>query len=183
MDAFFGIMSIFGFIFGLVWLLRNKLLAKKAVKPAVLLILASFLVFSIAVAISPPAEEPEPPPGPAITDTSVPHDAEEEVPSENDSYGQETEGELAEDSKPEETHESSSTSPPPTAPTGQLIVHFIDVGQGDAILIQTPSQNILIDGGNRGTTVVNYLKAKGVNSLDLVIGTHPHADHLNTDNI
>ena len=59
-----------------------------------------------------------------------------------------------------------------------LIVHFIDVGQGDAILIQTPEKSILIDAGERGEVVVNYLKAQGVNSLDLVIGTHPHADHI-----
>ena len=64
------------------------------------------------------------------------------------------------------------------APSGQLHVHFIDVGHGDAILIQTPSNNVLIDGGNRGTTVVNYLKSQAVNSLDLVIATHPHADHI-----
>ncbi len=73
----------------------------------------------------------------------------------------------------------SQTSPPtPTPSSGILEVHFIDVGQGDAILIQTPEQNVLIDGGDRGNTVVNYLNSKGVNSLDLVIGTHPHADHL-----
>ena len=64
------------------------------------------------------------------------------------------------------------------ASLGYLKVHFIDVGQGDAVLIQTPSINMLIDGGDRGSTVVDYLKAQGVSSLDLVIGTHPHADHI-----
>ena len=77
--------------------------------------------------------------------------------------------------------------------TYNLIVHFIDVGQGDAIFLQTieksidPSlvilgesvvQNILIDGGNRGDEVVNYLQDLDVDNLDLVIGTHPHADHI-----
>ncbi len=65
-----------------------------------------------------------------------------------------------------------------SSPSGQLKAHFIDVGQGDAILIQTPEQNILIDGGDRGTTVVNYLKNQGVDSLDLIIGSHPYADHI-----
>ncbi|MBS4029857.1 MAG: MBL fold metallo-hydrolase [Clostridiales bacterium] len=60
----------------------------------------------------------------------------------------------------------------------QVKVHFIDVGQGDAILIETPSKNVLIDGGDRGSIVVEYLKEQGVNNLDLVIGTHPHADHI-----
>ena len=63
-------------------------------------------------------------------------------------------------------------------PRGVLEAHFIDVGQGDSILIKTADKNILIDGGDRGNTVVNYLRNQGVSSLDLVIGTHPHADHI-----
>ena len=59
-----------------------------------------------------------------------------------------------------------------------LIVHYIDVGQGDAVFIQTPSQNVLIDGGERGTTVEDYLKQQGVGCLDIVISTHPHSDHI-----
>ncbi|MCR3922556.1 MAG: MBL fold metallo-hydrolase [Firmicutes bacterium] len=65
-----------------------------------------------------------------------------------------------------------------TTISGKMIVHFIDVGQGDAILIQAPSQTILVDGGERGTTVIDYLKKHGVTKLDMVIGTHPHADHI-----
>ncbi|MGI5875458.1 MAG: ComEC/Rec2 family competence protein [Dethiobacteria bacterium] len=64
------------------------------------------------------------------------------------------------------------------AATEQLIVHFIDVGQGDAIFIQTPEQNILIDGGEREDTVVQYLENQSVTALDLVVGTHPHSDHI-----
>lgn len=63
-------------------------------------------------------------------------------------------------------------------PEGNLQVHFIDVGQGDAILVQTPRQNILIDGGERGPAALDYLKSRGVERLDLVIGTHPHSDHI-----
>ncbi len=67
------------------------------------------------------------------------------------------------------------------AVTGTLKVHIIDVGQADAILIQLPSgQNMLIDAGKSSDayTVVNYLKNKGINKLDHVIGTHPHEDHI-----
>jgi len=60
----------------------------------------------------------------------------------------------------------------------ELVVHFIDVGQGDSIFIDTTEQNILIDGGNRGDIVVNYLQDLDVDKLDLVIGTHPHSDHI-----
>ncbi len=76
------------------------------------------------------------------------------------------------------TEETKEPTEPISEPSGQLKVHFIDVGQGDAILVQAPSQNILIDSGDRGTTVVNYLNNQGVKSLDLVIGNHPHADHI-----
>ncbi|MTI53411.1 ComEC/Rec2 family competence protein [Geosporobacter ferrireducens] len=64
---------------------------------------------------------------------------------------------------------------------GLLEVHFIDVGQGDAIWIKAPQdQNILIDaGGNRyGDKVVEYLSNHGVANLSAVIGTHPHEDHI-----
>lgn len=61
---------------------------------------------------------------------------------------------------------------------GFVEVHFIDVGQGDSIYIKTPTQDILIDAGERGDTVVDYLKSLNVDELELVIGTHPHSDHI-----
>lgn len=59
-------------------------------------------------------------------------------------------------------------------------VHFIDVGQGDSIFIQSDGKNILIDAGenNQGTKVVRYLKNYNVEVIDLLIGTHPHSDHI-----
>lgn len=66
-------------------------------------------------------------------------------------------------------------------PEGLLKVHFLDVGQGDAILVQTPmGENLLIDAGDRdqGNMVVSYLEQAGVTKLTAVVGTHPHADHI-----
>lgn len=63
---------------------------------------------------------------------------------------------------------------------GKLRVHFLNVGQGDAILVQLPGgQNLLIDAGTNeaGPTVIKDLKQYGVVQLDYVIGTHPHEDH------
>ncbi len=61
----------------------------------------------------------------------------------------------------------------------QLELHFIDVGQGDAVLIRSPSgQNVLYDGGRPATVVLDYLESVGVSSLDLVIASHPDADHI-----
>lgn len=67
-----------------------------------------------------------------------------------------------------------------SANIGNLKVHYINVGQGDSILIQQDEHNMLIDAGSNKTssTVANYLKSKGVNKLDYVIATHPHEDHI-----
>lgn len=63
---------------------------------------------------------------------------------------------------------------------GTLEVHFIDIGQGDAILIRCGEHTMEVDFGNndKGTTVQNYLEKQGVTSLDYAIGTHPDADHI-----
>lgn len=63
----------------------------------------------------------------------------------------------------------------------EMSVDFIDVGQGDSILIQTTNgENILIDAGTQsaGQKVVSYLKEKDVGTLDMIVATHPHADHI-----
>lgn len=74
------------------------------------------------------------------------------------------------------TNEVQETSP---SVNGQLTVHFMDVGQGDATLIEGDDFAILIDAGRHDRSdVVPYLKSRGIKSLDLVIGTHPHADHI-----
>ncbi len=71
--------------------------------------------------------------------------------------------------------------PTPPIPSGLLELHFIDVGQGDSILVHTPGGRfVLIDAGEAayGKTVVAYLKKVGVKSLDAVVITHPHTDHI-----
>ena len=61
-----------------------------------------------------------------------------------------------------------------------LTVHFIDVGQGDSMLLTCDGKAMLIDSGSNeaGDRVVRYLKAQGVKSLDVVVATHPHRDHI-----
>lgn len=66
-----------------------------------------------------------------------------------------------------------------SSPKGELRVHFIDVGQGDSVLIQSPDgKNMLIDGGERSSGVVAYLRTAGVNKVDIIVATHPHSDHI-----
>lgn len=65
----------------------------------------------------------------------------------------------------------------------ELQVHFLDVGQSDATLLLCGGHAMLIDAGdnNKGTTVQLYLHKQGVGegiTLDYVIGTHPHSDHI-----
>lgn len=57
-------------------------------------------------------------------------------------------------------------------------VHFIDVGQGDAIFIQTPTKNVLVDGGDKNAGVVEYLTFLAVDTINIMVATHPHADHI-----
>jgi len=93
----------------------------------------------------------------------------------------------------EENTTQKSMPPPETKESGEsnvtssdlsgLKAHFIDVGQGDATLLQYADKGedftILIDAGNwKGEEVVNYLKAQHVSQIDIAVGTHPDADHI-----
>jgi beta-lactamase superfamily II metal-dependent hydrolase len=62
-----------------------------------------------------------------------------------------------------------------------LVVHFIDVGQGDSILVEGPTGKVmLVDAGTRsaGEKVVSYLKQAGISSIDIFVATHAHEDHI-----
>lgn len=63
---------------------------------------------------------------------------------------------------------------------GKLEMHTIDVGQGDSILFLQGDKVMLVDCGPRaeGETVVNYLEELGIEKIDILIGTHPHEDHM-----
>ncbi|HOA39955.1 MAG TPA: MBL fold metallo-hydrolase [Halanaerobiales bacterium] len=65
--------------------------------------------------------------------------------------------------------------------SGELIIHYLDLGQADSILLELPNNEImLIDAGNNsdGQKLVNYLREQGIDTIDYLIGTHPHADHI-----
>ena len=68
-------------------------------------------------------------------------------------------------------------SPPPS---GSLSVSFIDVGQGDGVLVQAGGTNHLIDAGRpeEGPNVVDFLRARGVRKLDAIVVSNPDADHI-----
>jgi|GEM_PF-730359 len=70
--------------------------------------------------------------------------------------------------------------PEDPAVSGELKVHFIDVGQADAILITQGDHTMLIDAGNNddASLVKTYIDNQNVSVLDYVIGTHGHEDHV-----
>ncbi|HEY3137486.1 MAG TPA: MBL fold metallo-hydrolase [Blastocatellia bacterium] len=69
--------------------------------------------------------------------------------------------------------------PRPGPTSGKLVVHFLDIGQGDSELIELPdAETILIDSGDRGAPTVDLLQKYGVKQIDLMIATHPHSDHI-----
>jgi competence protein ComEC len=68
-------------------------------------------------------------------------------------------------------------SPPPS---GSLSVSFIDVGQGDGVLVQAGGEEYLIDAGRpeEGPNVVDFLRSRGVKDLDGIVVSNPDADHI-----
>ena len=76
------------------------------------------------------------------------------------------------DSAVSESNSSTSTS--------QVEVHFINTGNSDSILIKDGVKAMLIDGGDTDDDqkVMEYLKAQNIQSLEYIIASHPHADHI-----
>ena len=64
---------------------------------------------------------------------------------------------------------------PGPPPSGSLSVSFIDVGQGDGVLVQAGDESYLIDAGRpeEGPNVVDFLRSRGVESLDGIVVTNP----------
>jgi competence protein ComEC len=69
---------------------------------------------------------------------------------------------------------------PPLSEQGEVLFHFIDVGQGDAILVTAPGGNMLIDTSESKAreALDDYLKTAGVEEIEYLVLTHPDADHI-----
>ena len=72
-------------------------------------------------------------------------------------------------------HNFTTVSAPPVS--DQIVIHFIDVGQGDAILIDYGTNEMLIDGGRWGDCAV-YVPSYIDDPLEVMVATHPDADHI-----
>lgn len=74
-----------------------------------------------------------------------------------------------------------TTGNEPNTSSGDMYVHFIDVGQGDSIFIEfANNETMLIDAGEKDQSdkIVTYIFEQGHDTLDYVIATHVHSDHI-----
>jgi competence protein ComEC len=74
---------------------------------------------------------------------------------------------------------SASTSA--SLASGRFLMQIVDCGQGDCILVKGPGgETIVVDAGDLGTEdkILPQLKKQDVSTIDLLVATHPHADHI-----
>lgn len=80
---------------------------------------------------------------------------------------------------------SESSAPPASSnktaiqADSSFLVNFLDVGQGDATLVECDNHYLLIDGGppEASSLLYSYLSKRGINKLDYLVSTHPDTDH------
>jgi competence protein ComEC len=82
-----------------------------------------------------------------------------------------------------DTTGGGSLTPPPPAGRAELSVVFLDVGQGESILIKAPNGEVMLIDGGRSISLANSLiipqiKAWGASQVDVLVVTHPDADHI-----
>jgi len=108
--------------------------------------------------------------------------APETEPPKVETQAPETEPPMVETQAPETEPPKVETQVPETVipENSTFSIHFIDVGQADAALVECDGHYMLIDGGNKGDSSLIYtlLKNTNVPKLDIVIATHAHEDHI-----
>jgi len=169
MFMFLGILGLISLIIYLV--LTGVAIVKKngKAKRNALITIVSLLVFLLGAANTSPEQSIEESPEKAVEEV-----ADSEVKEEVKNEPAEQENNKQEDA-PENNDQAIELN--------DLEVHFIDVGQADAILLEYSEDkedfHILIDSGDWNSHVaVNYLEQMNVEKLDLLVGTHPHSDHI-----
>jgi competence protein ComEC len=170
MDILLGLIGLLGFIISILWTMVNLLLKKPLRIPFIMLFIA-LTMFVAGIAMKPEDNSTNLDVKDYIADDLFVDD-----PVHNEEISQiEARDDDCEIEIYEQEEEIGAVS---NIVSGTLEVHFIDVGQGDSILIKAPKKNILIDGGDRGNAALNYIRNQDIRSLDYIISTHPHADHI-----
>lgn len=80
----------------------------------------------------------------------------------------------------EDTNNTVATVNSSQTTNGNLVIDFIDVGQGDSILIRQGDATMLIDGGTSECkdSLLSFLQSENIDKFDYIIGTHAHEDHI-----
>jgi competence protein ComEC len=75
---------------------------------------------------------------------------------------------------------STNSHTPTSVLANELVVHYLDVGQGDSEILQCGNQTMLIDAGTNDSmkTLIQDIKDLGITRFDIVVATHPHEDHI-----
>ena len=170
------------------------LIHKKKSAAIVLLVSLALMITGIAIIPSPPdnqlaAEQPasqQPgshPDNIAVTENNAEFSdnaVTENVPKQSKDEAEQQSQQNEQDSSKNVELAPVPAQQPPEKPATNLKVHFIDVGQGDCILIEDGTSAMLIDAGNpeNGPGIVSYIKNLGTQKLNFVLATHPHADHI-----
>ena len=139
---------------------------------------------------APETEAPKPETKAPETEAPKPETQSTETePPKVETQAPETEPPKVETQAPETEPPKQETQPPETTPViveptipenSTFNIHFIDVGQADAALVECDGHYMLIDGGNKGDSSLIYtvLKNAKVEKLDIVVATHAHEDHV-----
>ncbi len=170
---------------------------KRRISKPLIIACVFFISFCLCMAQVEPASDTNDPvlDNPVQTEESVESSTPADETYSTDSTGESTvveetitgdETEITEDPSEETTTEPDVTESPETTEPEQLpadstfSIHYIDVGQADAALVECDGHYMLIDGGNKGDSSVIYsvLKSTSVSKLDIVVGTHAHEDHI-----
>jgi beta-lactamase superfamily II metal-dependent hydrolase len=72
---------------------------------------------------------------------------------------------------------SAQDAPPPAQDAPALRITFLDVGQADAIVVRAPEGQVALIDAGRGAPL-GLLAEMGIEGIDLLVATHPHADHI-----
>ncbi|WP_062351920.1 MBL fold metallo-hydrolase [Bacillus kwashiorkori] len=195
-----ALVAFFGILFGGIGIIKGnvKFLKLKSRKASSIFVVAMIVLFAIAGSLLPETNEHTA--EPAIKDEKI--KSEEKTSSEkvkenennvikDDKADSEKKSNTEQEDKPkketkEEPDKQLATSEQQkqaetTKVSGNLSVHFVNVGQGAAQVVVTPNKKVMvIDGGNNDDEddIVAYLKHLGIKKVDILVGTHPDADHI-----
>lgn len=167
------LLSLLGILLGIVGVIKGslKFLKLKSTKASALLLACSLALFVLSI-IMVPVDSP--------TSDEKKSTVDEKTSSENKDVKEEKK-DVTDKQKLHQENPKATEATKVETQTGTLEVHFVDVGQGAAQVIITPNKKVMvIDGGNNDDEedMVAYLNQLGVKKVDILVGTHPDADHI-----